>query len=73
MIGEMPPMNTRTKNTAWTLALVLFLAFASYGRLQWLSLIIPGAVLTWYGLVAAGTRARNAGAKKGPEWPTLSA
>jgi len=48
-------MSTRGKNTAWTVTLVLFLAFAIYGKLQWLSLVIPGAVLVWYGLVTAGT------------------
>lgn len=48
-------MSTRSKNTVWTVALLLFLAFAIYGKLQWLSLVIPGAVLVWYGLVTSGT------------------
>jgi hypothetical protein len=48
-------MSTRTKNTVCTVALALFLAFAIYGKLQWLSLVIPGAVLVWYGLVSSGT------------------
>lgn len=62
---EMLPMNTRTKNRAWTLALVLFLGCAIYGRLQWLSLVIPGAVLVWYGLVSAGTGRAIAVRKQG--------
>lgn len=51
-------MNPRIKNTASTLGLVLFLAVAIYVRFQWLSLIIPGAILIWYGFVAASRRQR---------------
>lgn len=46
-------MSTRTKNIAWTLALVVFLGVPIYGRLRWLSLVIPGALLVWYGLIAS--------------------
>lgn len=48
-------MSARRKNTVWTVALARFLAVAIYGRLQWLSLAIPGAVLVWCGLVTSGT------------------
>jgi hypothetical protein len=58
-------MSTRTKNTVFTVALVLFLAFAIYGKLQWLSLVIPGAVLVWYGLVSSGTEQVIAVRKQG--------
>jgi hypothetical protein len=58
-------MSTRGKNTFWTVALVLFLAFAIYGRLQWLSLVIPGALLVWYGLVSSGTERGIAVRKQG--------
>jgi len=58
-------MSTRTKNTAWTVGLALFLAFAIYGRLQWLSLVIPGAVLVWYGMVGSGTGRAIAVRKQG--------
>jgi len=44
-------MSTRTKNMVWTLALVLFLALVIYGKFHWLSLLVPGALLVWYGLV----------------------
>lgn len=58
-------MSSRTKNTVWTVALVLFLAFAIYGKLQWLSLVIPGAVLVWYGLVSSGPERGIAVRKQG--------
>jgi len=58
-------MSSRTKNTAWTVGLVPFLAFAIYGRLQWLSLVIPGAVLVWYGMVSSGTGRAIAVRKQG--------
>jgi hypothetical protein len=34
-----------------TAALILFLAAAVYLHWQWLGLIVPGAILTWIGLV----------------------
>ena len=58
-------MSTRGKNTVWTVALVLFLAFSIYGKLQWLSLVIPGAVLVWYGMVSSGTGRAIAVRKQG--------
>jgi hypothetical protein len=58
-------MSTRTKNTVWTVALMLFLAFAIYGRLQWLSLVLSGAVLVWYGLVNSATQRGIAVRKQG--------
>lgn len=36
---------------ASTAALILFLAAAVYLHWQWLALIVPGAILTWIGLV----------------------
>jgi hypothetical protein len=44
----------------WTAVLVLFVAAAILARFEWLELIIPGAVLTWYGLVAPTPRKRVA-------------
>jgi len=45
-------MNSEQKKSlAWTLALVLFLAVAIYNRFDWLGLMIPGAILIWYGVV----------------------
>jgi hypothetical protein len=58
-------MSTRTKNIVWTVALALFLALAIYDKLQWLSLVIPGAVLVWYGLVTSGTERGIAVRKQG--------
>ena len=34
-----------------TAGLILFLAAAVYLQWQWLGLIVPGAILTWIGLV----------------------
>jgi hypothetical protein len=58
-------MSIRAKKMFWTTALVLFLAFAIYGRLQWLSLLIPGSLLLWYGLVTPVPRRRIAVRKHG--------
>ena len=41
------------KSIAWTVVLVLFLGAAIYMRFQWLSLLIPGVLLMWYGLIKA--------------------
>jgi hypothetical protein len=40
--------------------LVLFVAAAILARFEWLELMIPGAVLTWYGLVAPAPQKRVA-------------
>ena len=48
------------KSIAWTVLLILFLVFAICARLQWLSLLIPGALLMWYGLVKPAPRSRIA-------------
>ena len=42
----------------WTAVLVLFVAAAILARFEWLELMIPGAVLTWYGLVAPAPQKR---------------
>ena len=39
------------RTMALTAALILFLAAAVYLHWQWLGLIVPGAILTWIGLV----------------------
>jgi hypothetical protein len=52
----MHPRSTRF--ILWTAVLVLFLAAAILAGFEWLELIIPGAVLTWYGLVASAPRKR---------------
>jgi hypothetical protein len=50
-------MNLHSKKTmGWTAALILFIAIAVLAQLQWQILIIPGAVLMWYGLVAPPRR-----------------
>jgi len=49
-----------------TAALVLFLTMAILLRLQWLELIIPGALMTWYGLVASAPQKRIAPQKPDP-------
>jgi hypothetical protein len=36
----------------WTVVLLLFLAFEIYLRYPWLSLVIPGTILLWYGILA---------------------
>jgi len=54
-------MNIHSKKSiAWTVLLMLFLGFAIYARFQWLSLLIPGALLMWYGLVTPVPRSRIA-------------
>jgi hypothetical protein len=58
-------MHTPTKKLVWTVALVLFLTFAVLARLQWLGLLVPGAVLVWYGLVARAPQRRIALQKPG--------
>ena len=52
-------MNLHSKKTiTWTIVLILFLAVAIYFQFQWLSLLIPGAVLMWYGLLKESPTAR---------------
>jgi hypothetical protein len=47
-------MNLHSKKSMfWTATLILFLAVAIYRQVQWLSLIIPGAILMWCGLITA--------------------
>jgi hypothetical protein len=41
-----------TRTLVWTAILILFLAFEIYARYPWLSLVIPGTILMWYGLLA---------------------
>ena len=54
-------MNLHSKKTlGWTVALVLFLTVTILTRFQWQILVIPGAILVWYGLVAPAPRRRNA-------------
>ena len=46
-------VNWHSKRTLlWTTILALFLGFEVYLRYPWLSLVIPGTVLMWYGLLA---------------------
>jgi hypothetical protein len=49
----------RTKSIAWTVGLVMLLALAALLRFAWLSLLVPGAILTWYGVVAAPPAGKN--------------
>jgi hypothetical protein len=48
---------------ASTAALLIFLAVLVYNQFDWLGLMIPGAILMWYGFVGATllekTGARN--------------
>jgi hypothetical protein len=41
----------KAKALAWTLALVIFLVVVIYSRVDWLGLMITGAILIWYGFV----------------------
>ena len=41
-----------TRTLVWTTILILFVAFEIYAQYPWLSLVIPGTVLMWYGLLA---------------------
>ena len=46
-------MNLHSKRSiVWTVVLVLFMALEIYSRFPWLSLVIPGTILMWYGLLA---------------------
>ena len=49
-----------TKSILWTAALLLFLASATLAGLQWPILWVPGALLTWYGLLAEEARGKIA-------------
>ncbi len=54
-------MNIHSKKSiAWTVVLILLVAFAIYARFQWRSLLIPGALLMWYGLLQPAPRSRIA-------------
>jgi hypothetical protein len=41
-----------TRTLVWTTILILFVAFEIYAQYPWLSLVIPGTILMWYGLLA---------------------
>jgi len=41
-----------TRTLVWTTILTLFMAFEIYSGYPWLSLVIPGTILMWYGLLA---------------------
>jgi hypothetical protein len=46
-------VNWHSKRTlVWTTIMASFLGFEVYLRYPWLSLVIPGTVLMWYGLLA---------------------
>lgn len=47
-----------TKTIVWTAALIMFLSVAIASHLEWRILVVPGALLTWYGLVAPAPRRR---------------
>jgi len=51
------------RGVVWTVILLLFLAFEIYLRYPWLSLVIPGTILMWYGLLAQD-RVENAVRKR---------
>jgi hypothetical protein len=54
-------VNLYSKRTiGWTATLMVFLSVAIVSRFQWQVLVIPGAILVWYGLVAPAPRARIA-------------
>ncbi len=38
----------------WTFALVAFILAAHYGNLDWSPVLIPSAVLIWYGTMRGG-------------------
>jgi hypothetical protein len=37
------------KSIAWTIVLIIFGIAALYGGVKWLSLLVPAAILVWYG------------------------
>lgn len=37
------------KSLGWTILLILFGVVALFGGVEWLSLLIPAALLVWYG------------------------
>jgi len=43
----------KSKALVLTLALVIFLAAIIYKRVDWIGLMIPGAILMWYGWVGS--------------------
>jgi len=50
-------MNLHSKRSiVWTAVLVLFVASEIYSQFPWLSLVIPGTILMWYGLLAEPRR-----------------
>jgi hypothetical protein len=42
----------KAKSLAWTMALVIFVVVVIYDQADWMGLMIPSAILIWYGLVA---------------------
>ena len=43
----------------WTLALVIFILVAFYGKLDWSPVLIPSAILTWYGAIRVTSHANE--------------
>jgi hypothetical protein len=49
----MARLNLHSKRAiVWTVVLALFVALEIYSQFPWLSLVIPGTILMWYGLLA---------------------
>jgi hypothetical protein len=49
-------MIQRMKITAWSCALFLVIGVAITAHVQWLGLLIPSAIVVWYGIVAQTRR-----------------
>ena len=47
------------KSMAWTIILILLGMAALYGGEKWLALLIPAAILVWYGAGPALRSGRN--------------
>lgn len=49
-------MIQRIKIAAWSCALFLVIGAAIAARAQWLGLLIPSAILVWYGILSQARR-----------------
>lgn len=40
----------------WTAALIAFIVISTYCKLDWSPVLVPSAILTWYGAIRRATR-----------------
>lgn len=48
---DLEPEQTTISKRQWTGVLVCFIVVAIYGKLDWLPILIPSAILIWYGII----------------------